>query len=76
VIYINKPADEWALKFGLKTEMECPACKKTYPLSRPFIMKGYAGLEMQEHGCYKDRSGPFVVTPNTPDTINFWDGIL
>jgi hypothetical protein len=63
---------EWIERYQIQPKsLECPECKKEFPLNVPIAMKGYRGLEMQEHGC--EGGQPFVVVPVDADTIELWE---
>lgn len=78
MIYPDVTAEEWTEKYKLKVRsMECPQCKKEYPLNVPFIMKGGVGFEMEYHGCgIKGHSQVIVYTPADPKEIEFWRSVV
>ena len=78
MIYPEVKLDSWLKKYDLKIEIEqCRLCKKEYKLNIPFLMKGYAGLEMEQHGCFTMGKGsPFLTTPIDADEIEFWRSVM
>lgn len=75
MIYLDAPLEEFSVKYDLPIQSEiCPHCKQYYYLNKPFRMKGYAGLEMQHHGC--DKKLPFMITPISKEEIDFWSTVI
>lgn len=76
MLYINVPLGEWLERHKLDTTMErCKNCEQLYTLDVPIIIKGYAGLEMQKHGCPDN----FLAATFTPTEIELeleWKNIM
>lgn len=75
MIYIDTPLVEWCKKYDLPTDpTPCGACGELMK-SRPFRIKGYAGLEHQ-CTCGKPYSGGSTAVPCTEDTKDFWGSVM
>ena len=76
MLYVDCDTDAWAKKHGIDIEeMECASCKKIFKTTVPIVMKGYAGLEMPEHGCDRKFLGA-IFTPTSKGKIEAWNKII
>lgn len=67
MIYPQEPLAEWIEKYNLRIiKKDCPECGKEYELNIPIAIKGYRGLQMQEHGC-KESVSMFVLSDREED---------
>lgn len=77
MIYIDGyTTEEWCEKHGIEVEVQtCSGCGKDFPLNVPILIKGYAGLEMEYHGCPRNRLAA-CFTPIGEDEKKFWSRII
>lgn len=77
MIYIdNYTSQEWTRKHGVVITMAvCKNCNECYSVNVPIRIKGYAGFEMEKHGC-PDNYLAAVFTPVDENEKRFWSEII
>lgn len=75
MFYIDVTTEEWCKKHNLEPkEFECKNCKQKFMSTVPIIIKGYAGLEVPQHGCDR-RFSAAMFKPITEEEKKAWADI-
>ena len=76
MFYSSESSCEWKNKYGILSEgLECPQCKSALRLSRPFVIKGYRGLEAEACSSCGHDSGFFRVVPVDEEKLAVWESL-
>lgn len=76
MIYSDQDYKKFAEKYEISLKpVDCPNCGEKVDLTRPFIMKKYAGLKAEVCKNCEHDSGIFRVVPTDEKTAAIWNSL-